>query len=83
VSLMNYVYYRTKIDHDPRKVPQDCDIFYSREPITLYSVLEIATSECHFLNGMSVHHGKHYCQFEVERVGKNKFAILCKSHPEA
>ena len=46
-------------------------------------VLEIATSECHFLNGMSVHHGKHYCQFEVERVGKDKFAILCKSHPEA
>ena len=54
---------------------------YSRTPEWVIWASELADVECQILNGMRVHVGQHYCQFEVEKLEENQFAIVCKLHP--
>jgi hypothetical protein len=56
---------------------------YSNVPDSwVISALELAESECRILNGRQVSVGQHFCQFEVEKLDEDKFAIVCKSHPD-
>lgn len=82
--MSRYIHdFKLKPDQDKLKVPQEYDIFYSKEPTSLYGMKEVADSDCRILNDMSVHVEQHYCQFEVEKIGEDKFAIVCKAHPDA
>jgi hypothetical protein len=61
--------------------PPEYQIHYSEKPECITGALEFADKHCDFLNAMRVRIGQHYCQFEVEKLDEDKFAIVCKSHP--
>jgi hypothetical protein len=61
--------------------PPEYQIHYSEKPETIAVALEFAVKHCDFLNSLRVHVGQHYCQFEVEKLEENQFAIVCKLHP--
>jgi hypothetical protein len=62
------------------KMPQMYDIYFSNEPTVLYGLMEFAEDDCRILNAMQVRAEQHPCQFEVEKLGEDKFTIVCKSH---
>jgi hypothetical protein len=57
-------------------------VAYSTTPEWVIEVLEEAIMHCRNLNQINVHIGQHYCQFEIEKIDEDKYAIFCKSHPE-
>ena len=61
--------------------PPETVVGYCTTPEWVIGAPELADAECRILNGMIVHVGRHYCQFEVEKLDEDKFAIVCKSHP--
>jgi hydrogenase maturation factor len=58
------------------------DVDYSSLPVWVFETYEAAWMNCGMINTISVHVGQHYCQFDVEKLDENKFAIVCESHPE-
>jgi len=61
--------------------PPEFVVGYSTTPEWVIVTPELANVECSILNGMNVHVGHHYCQFEVDKLDESKYAIVCKSHP--
>lgn len=61
--------------------PPEYEIHYSEKPEYVAAALEFADKHCDFLNAMQVRVGQHYCQFEVEKLDEDKFAVVCRSHP--
>ena len=44
-----------------------------------------AERNCDILNSAHIHAKNwtnHWCQFEIEKVGKDDYAIVCKEHPD-
>lgn len=61
--------------------PPEYQIHYCEKPEPIAVALEFANKHSAFLNSMHVHVGLHYCQFEIEKLEENSYAIVCKSHP--
>jgi hypothetical protein len=57
-------------------------IDYSDRPDWNFEVFEAADNWREVLAGMNVTVGVHQCQFEVEELQPNSFAIVCKTHPK-
>ena len=55
---------------------------YSDRPDWNFEVFDAAERWREVLAGMNVTVGAHQCQFEVEELQPNSFAIVCKTHPE-
>jgi hypothetical protein len=66
---------------EERVIPLGHEVEYSDKPELVFDSYNYAEMHCEVLNGMQVHVGQHYCQFEVEKLDDGKFAIVCKSHP--
>lgn len=57
------------------------DIWYSKEPEWTMNTRVQAESELEILSGMTVHVREHYCEFSVEELSEENFAIACLAHP--
>jgi hypothetical protein len=56
------------------------DIYYSRLPLWIFPTQELAEIQIAELHRMRIHKNEHYCQLEVEKVGEEQFAMICKDH---
>jgi hypothetical protein len=61
--------------------PRDIEVQFSDKPEWTFGALEFAEAQFGLLNSIRVHVGQHYCKFEVENLGEDRFTIVCKSHP--
>ena len=43
--------------------------------------LRTVRAELSALRSMSIHVGEHYCDFALEKLVEDEFAIVCESHP--
>lgn len=62
----------------------ECVIQYNPSPIWKTGLFE-AQNNCAVLNRANVHAYKlpnHWCQFEIEEVGQDEYAIVCQNHPD-
>lgn len=53
---------------------------YSETPEWRVSTFH-ADYELRTLRGMNIHVGDHYCDFALEKLTEDEFAIVCDSHP--
>lgn len=53
---------------------------YSETPEWRVSVFH-ADYELRTLRGVGVHVGEHYCDFVLEKLAEDEYAIVCESHP--
>ena len=56
------------------------DVGFSPIPSWTMSLRSAAEIECATLQRFDVRVGAHQCQFTVEEVGPDEFAVCCKSH---
>jgi hypothetical protein len=77
--------YNSKKPKEPAEaevhLSDNVDVEFTKDPEWIMPAREIAESECRILQRMRVHVGTHYCDFSVEELPGNEFAIACKSHP--
>ena len=58
----------------------DWDVEFSSAPYSYGSEWE-ARGHCNVLNKCGIHVGdSHYCQFDVEQIDSENWAIICKTH---
>lgn len=59
------------------------DVWFSKEPEWTFSDQYLAQGELNLVTGMSVHVGHHhYCKFQLEKLGDDKYAMVCNDHPD-
>lgn len=61
---------------------EDVEVQYCDSPEWQSEYRELAESEVRILREMHVHVGPHYCEFVIEELPEDRFAIICPSHPE-
>jgi hypothetical protein len=64
----------------PSMPVENVAVEYSETPEWRVSFFH-ADYELSALRGMSIHVGEHYCDFALEKLVEDEFAIVCESHP--
>ena len=93
IRMKRYVlgYRHAKQDRPPIEAPslprliepvENFEVGYSEEPILKLETLAEAEVELAFLRRIQVHVGSHYCEFEIEQLADDGFAIVCVTHPD-
>jgi hypothetical protein len=59
----------------------EIEVEYTKDPQWRMPFREFAECEREDLQRMKVHIADHYCDFSVEELPDNEFAIVCLSHP--
>jgi hypothetical protein len=62
-------------------LPNEVEVEFTRVAQWRIPAREVAGYECEILQRMRVHVGAHNCEFSIEELSSNEFAIVCLSHP--
>ena len=80
VYVRDYETVELPLQAPPLKVPENITVGYSETPEWRMSDFD-AEYELKTLQSMNVHVAEHYCNFVLEKLAEDEFAIICESHP--